>query len=89
MSQEGNFPGGTASLGGRLFAYPALVGGALIVVAKERDAGTERIGPVTPGDVLREGFMVPLGLTARALVRELGVPSISCKFAARRLFPAK
>ena len=38
-------------------------------------ASTERIGPVTPGDVLREEFMVPLGLSARALARELGVPS--------------
>ena len=38
-------------------------------------AGAERIGPVTPGDVLREEFMVPLGLSGRALARELGVPS--------------
>jgi addiction module HigA family antidote len=38
-------------------------------------AGAERIGPVKPGDVLREEFMVPLGLSARALARELGVPS--------------
>jgi len=38
-------------------------------------AGTERVGPVTPGDVLRMEFMVPLGLSARALARELGVPS--------------
>ena len=38
-------------------------------------AGAERIGPVIPGDVLREEFMVPLGLSARALARELGVPS--------------
>lgn len=38
-------------------------------------AGTERIGPVTPGDVLREKFLVPLGLSGRALARELGVPS--------------
>jgi addiction module HigA family antidote len=38
-------------------------------------AGAERIGPVTPGDVLREEFMKPLGLSARALARELGVPS--------------
>ncbi len=38
-------------------------------------AGVERIGPVTPGDVLREEFMVPLGLSGRALARELGVPS--------------
>jgi addiction module HigA family antidote len=38
-------------------------------------AGPERIGPVPPGDVLREGFMAPLGLSARALARELGVPS--------------
>ncbi len=38
-------------------------------------AGTRRIGAVTPGDVLREEFMVPLGLSARALARDLGVPS--------------
>jgi antitoxin HigA-1 len=38
-------------------------------------AGPERIGPVTPGEVLREEFMVPLGLSGRALARELGVPS--------------
>lgn len=38
-------------------------------------AGAERIGPVTPGNVLREDFMVPLGLSARALARDLGVPS--------------
>jgi addiction module HigA family antidote len=38
-------------------------------------AEAERIGPVTPGEVLREEFMVPLGLSGRALARELGVPS--------------
>ena len=30
---------------------------------------------MTPGDVPREDFVVPLGLTARALAREIGVPS--------------
>ena len=34
----------------------------------------ERIGHVTPGEVLREEFMVPLGLSARALARDLDVP---------------
>ena len=34
----------------------------------------ERIGAITPGDVLHEEFMVPLGLSARALARELAVP---------------
>ena len=38
-------------------------------------AGDTRIGPVTPGDVLREEFMAPLGLSARALARDLKVPS--------------
>ena len=38
-------------------------------------AGTKRIGPVTPGEVLREEFMAPLGLSGRALARALGVPS--------------
>jgi addiction module HigA family antidote len=31
--------------------------------------------PLTPGEVLLEEFMRPLGLTARALAAELGVPS--------------
>lgn len=34
----------------------------------------ERIAPVTPGDVLREEFMAPLGLSARHLARDIGVP---------------
>jgi addiction module HigA family antidote len=38
-------------------------------------SGAERIGPVTPGEVLREEFMIPLGLSGRGLARELGVPS--------------
>jgi addiction module HigA family antidote len=36
-------------------------------------AGSEHIGPVTPGGVLR--IVVPFGLYDRALARELGVPS--------------
>lgn len=35
----------------------------------------ERIGRVTPGEVLREEFMAPLGLSARALARDMGVPA--------------
>ena len=38
-------------------------------------ATAEQIGAVTPGEVLREEFLVPLGLSGRALARELGVPS--------------
>ena len=38
-------------------------------------ACAERIGSVVPGEVLREEFMAPLGLSGRALARELGVPS--------------
>jgi addiction module HigA family antidote len=34
----------------------------------------ERLAPVTPGEVLREEFMAPHGLSARALARELDVP---------------
>jgi addiction module HigA family antidote len=35
----------------------------------------EALPNVTPGEVLREEFMLPLGLSARALARELGVPA--------------
>ena len=34
----------------------------------------ERLPNVAPGEVLREEFMVPLGLSARALARDIGVP---------------
>lgn len=30
---------------------------------------------ITPGEVLRREFMEPLGLSARALARELGIPA--------------
>jgi addiction module HigA family antidote len=31
--------------------------------------------PVTPGEILLEEFMRPLGLTSRALAAELGIPA--------------
>ena len=34
----------------------------------------EHLDPVTPGSVLLEEFMKPLGLSARALARDLDVP---------------
>ncbi len=38
-------------------------------------ATDDLIGTVTPGDVLLEEFMKPLGLSARALARDLAVPA--------------
>jgi antitoxin HigA-1 len=38
-------------------------------------ATSERLAPVMPGEVLREEFMAPRGLTARALARDLDVPA--------------
>jgi antitoxin HigA-1 len=39
------------------------------------DATTgETIGPITPGEVLLEEFMRPLGVSARALGRDIDVP---------------
>ncbi len=37
------------------------------------DSGV-RLAPVTPGDVLREEFMEPMGLSARALAKAVDVP---------------
>jgi addiction module HigA family antidote len=40
------------------------------------DVSTGTIIPIiTPGEVLRVEFLEPLGLSARALARELGVPA--------------
>ena len=33
------------------------------------------LAPVTPGEVLREEFMLPLKLSARALARDIDVPA--------------
>ena len=38
------------------------------------DSG-EAISPVTPGEVLRLEFMEPLGLSAHALAKAMGVPT--------------
>lgn len=36
---------------------------------------TNRMRPVHPGEVLREDFLVPLGLSVNALAMALGVPA--------------
>jgi addiction module HigA family antidote len=35
----------------------------------------ERMPPVRPGDILREDFLEPLNLSARALARDIDVPA--------------
>jgi antitoxin HigA-1 len=35
----------------------------------------KRLDPVTPGELLREEFLVPLGLTQYRLAKEIGVPA--------------
>jgi len=37
--------------------------------------GTERLEPIHPGEILREEFMEPLGLSAHALAMALRVPA--------------
>lgn len=34
-----------------------------------------RIKPVTPGELLREEFLIPLGLTQYRVAKEIGVPA--------------
>lgn len=40
-----------------------------------QDSTGEKLPPVTPGEVLREDFLVPLGLSGRTLAAELGIPA--------------
>jgi addiction module HigA family antidote len=35
---------------------------------------TNAVRPVSPGDILNEEFLKPLGLTANALAKAIGVP---------------
>ena len=36
---------------------------------------SKRLDPIPPGEILREEFMRPLGITVSALAREIGVPA--------------
>lgn len=38
------------------------------------ESGTETLAPVHPGEVLAEEFLAPMGLSANALARRIGVP---------------
>jgi addiction module HigA family antidote len=35
---------------------------------------TKKVDPIHPGEILREDFLVPLGISAHGLARELRVP---------------
>lgn len=35
----------------------------------------ERIAPITPGELLEEEFLIPLGITKYRLAKEIGVPA--------------
>jgi len=35
----------------------------------------KQLDPIPPGEILREEFMRPLGITAAALARDIGVPA--------------
>jgi len=35
----------------------------------------KRLDPIPPGEILREEFMRPLGITVTALARDIGVPA--------------
>src|SRR5438067_9279956 len=45
---------------------------------------TERLEPVHPGDVLREDFMKPLGLSAYAVAKAVGATPIAISQICRR-----
>ena len=40
----------------------------------ETDMGIKHLDPIPPGEILREEFMKPLGLSINALARDLDVP---------------
>ena len=35
----------------------------------------KQLDPIPPGEILREEFMLPLGITVTALARDIGVPA--------------
>ena len=45
------------------------------LVARQSRTTQRRLDPVTPGELLREEFMLPMGLTAYRLAKEINVPA--------------
>jgi addiction module HigA family antidote len=43
-------------------------------MAHASGAGHDRLPPITPGEILREEFLTPMDLSARALSKAMGVP---------------
>jgi addiction module HigA family antidote len=43
-------------------------------MSESPDPAAEHLPPIPPGEILREEFMKPLGMSARQLARELSVP---------------
>lgn len=47
---------------------------ATITDPRGSDATTDTLAPVHPGEVLSHDFLTPMGLSANALARQIGVP---------------
>ena len=53
----------------------------------DRDPAFRRLPPMHPGEVLREEFLVPLGLSAYAVARACGIPRTRIERLAREETP--
>jgi antitoxin HigA-1 len=72
--------GGLASPGAR--TMPS--GWKSSITTEKMKKKNERLDPVHPGDVLREDFMKPLGLSAYAVAKAIGATSITISLIIRR-----
>jgi addiction module HigA family antidote len=45
------------------------------VATRQSKASTRRLDSVTPGELLEEEFMIPLGITAYRLAKEINIPA--------------
>lgn len=50
---------------------------------------TRHLRPIHPGEILREEFLLPLGLSANALAMALRVPAPRINGIAREVMPAE
>jgi antitoxin HigA-1 len=46
-----------------------------LVTTKEKDSIMKRFEPITPGEILLEEFLKPMGLSQYRLAKEIGVPA--------------
>ena len=53
----------------------ALMASKLSITTHDEISNTELLPPITPGELLKEEFLIPLGISQHRLAKETGIPA--------------